>query len=1038
MSKRNRPNRFKVKCSECDKEVDSDYQDRHVITNHKGLSVKFTTVVDKGQSKLSFNPPEKRNTCVSADLGSTSSTHGAHSWSPQPSDVVETEFTHSSTNVSLEADSQSLPPIAVSFNVAETELPMSSTDFSLAADSRSPLPIAVSSTDLPLSSRDLSLAADSRSLPPIAVASDVVGTELPLSSMDLLLAVDSQSLPPIAVSSDVVETEMLMSSTDLSLAADSRSRMSIAVSSDDVETEVPQSSIDLTLAEDSQSLPPVAVLSDFAESQSPGSSTDLSPPAHSRSRLSMNDSSDIADFQIPVSSPELSPVTDPHPRSQPTCTDGPLQPQLKSYAPGKFGNETFQRDFQSSWFETHSWLGFSSERLCGYCYACEQYDDSSDEPFEFRNWKKTDRLMKHARSEPHKTAMVKWMSHLAQVKSNVSVLGLMDDNHKRMVARNREYIKVIVECLLFTAQQSIPQRGHEESRQNIDCPSDFNRGNFLELLSLRCKDIPWLADMLNAQLGAHRQWTSPDVQNELLHILSDLTLDLILNDVRSSEYFGIIMDETSDISRAEQVSLCLSYLLGGEKKEAFVGFFKTNSTTGEDLYNLLCEAMKELKLDMKNIVAECFDGASNMCGEYKGVATRMKESSPLSMYIHCYGHLINLALKDTLEEIPVVRNTLGTLQAIYNFLEGSTKRHGKLEEFKDGNEYLLLSLKSQSITRWSCRWEAVKAVYEQLERIIGCLLELSEDKDSKTSSGARSLLISILDFEFIFGLSILRVILMNTSNLNSYVQGTQIDIYALRTTAEMTINTLKGCRNDENAKQIWDLAVGRSKKVKKLIEGNNFFDFADPKVPRLRRIPLRFQAGVDEEVGDDEYIFEEAFDLYRVNTYFAALDLSINELEARFSENDLAILSAMCDVIMSDHPADKSFVDVCSQYDIDYELLKVEHDLYVSFKNNSPDAQLGSPRDILDSMHKHDHLKFLPHFAKVVRIFNVIPATSCAAERSFSALRRLKTYIRSTMGQDRLSHLALLSIERAYSNKIDMDKVIDEFASRKGRGKFFF
>ena len=41
----------------------------------------------------------------------------------------------------------------------------------------------------------------------------------------------------------------------------------------------------------------------------------------------------------------------------------------------------------------------------------------------------------------------------------------------------------------------------------------------------------------------------------------------------------------------------------------------------------------------------------------------------------------------------------------------------------------------------------------------------------------------------------------------------------------------------------------------------------------------------------------------------------------------------------------------------------------------------------------------------VVHILAVIPATSCSAEQSFSALRRLKTYLRSTMGQQRVSNV---------------------------------
>eukprot|EP00795_Rhopilema_esculentum_P009023 gene9023-16667_t len=52
-------------------------------------------------------------------------------------------------------------------------------------------------------------------------------------------------------------------------------------------------------------------------------------------------------------------------------------------------------------------------------------------------------------------------------------------------------------------------------------------------------------------------------------------------------------------------------------------------------------------LDLANVVAECFDGASNMSGIHRGLATRMKESSPLGIYIHCYACI---ALSDALSK----------------------------------------------------------------------------------------------------------------------------------------------------------------------------------------------------------------------------------------------------------------------------------------------------------------------------------------------------------------------------------------------------
>ena len=71
----------------------------------------------------------------------------------------------------------------------------------------------------------------------------------------------------------------------------------------------------------------------------------------------------------------------------------------------------------------------------------------------------------------------------------------------------------------------------------------------------------------------------------------------------------------------------------------------------------------------------------------------------------------------------------------------------------------------------------------------------------------------------------------------------------------------------------------------------------------------------------------------------------------------------------------------------------------------------------------------------------VIPATSCSAERSFSALRRMKTYLHSTMGQQRVSNIALINIERVYANSVvdnDMDRIIDIFGRRNGKDSYFF
>ena len=60
------------------------------------------------------------------------------------------------------------------------------------------------------------------------------------------------------------------------------------------------------------------------------------------------------------------------------------------------------------------------------------------------------------------------------------------------------------------------------------------------------------------------------------------------------------------------------------------------------------------------------------------------------------------------------------------------------------------------------------------------------------------------------------------------------------------------------------------------------------------------------------------------------------------------------------------------------------------------------------------------------------------AERSFSKLKLIKTYLRNIMQDDRLSGLVVLSIENAEAWKLDVSKIIDDFASRKARRRKFF
>ena len=133
-------------------------------------------------------------------------------------------------------------------------------------------------------------------------------------------------------------------------------------------------------------------------------------------------------------------------------SDCPNQPIWKQYAPRRYGKKI--RNFQGKLFKEHPWLSFQLEENRTICWACQKF--MNERNFSFRDWKKPERLNKHAKSKCHTMAMTKWIVS-KNLDSVESVIDLLDSHHKDNVKANRQYMKIIIESLVFTAQQNIAQ-----------------------------------------------------------------------------------------------------------------------------------------------------------------------------------------------------------------------------------------------------------------------------------------------------------------------------------------------------------------------------------------------------------------------------------------------------------------------------------------------------------------------------------------------------------------------------------------------------
>ena len=112
------------------------------------------------------------------------------------------------------------------------------------------------------------------------------------------------------------------------------------------------------------------------------------------------------------------------------------------------------------------------------------------------------------------------------------------------------------------------------------------------------------------------------------------------------------MDETQDIWRREQVSLCLRYVDSKlQPAEIFFGFYHAKKTDAGSLLDILKSALEELHLPFCNLRGQGYDGAASMSGKESGLQTRVRQENPRALWVYCFGHNLNLVVQDFKEMV---------------------------------------------------------------------------------------------------------------------------------------------------------------------------------------------------------------------------------------------------------------------------------------------------------------------------------------------------------------------------------------------------
>jgi hypothetical protein len=118
-----------------------------------------------------------------------------------------------------------------------------------------------------------------------------------------------------------------------------------------------------------------------------------------------------------------------------------------------------------------------------------------------------------------------------------------------------------------------------------------------------------------------------------------------MDEVISSPFVAISMDETSDIKTLSQLTTIIRYVdADGKPVECFLGFSDVSEDrTAARLKQEVDSTLEEYGCGEK-LIAQTYDGASVMSGQLTGLQARVREDYPHALFIHCCGHALNLVL----------------------------------------------------------------------------------------------------------------------------------------------------------------------------------------------------------------------------------------------------------------------------------------------------------------------------------------------------------------------------------------------------------
>uniref|UniRef100_A0A8C5DNQ5 Zinc finger MYM-type protein 1 n=1 Tax=Gouania willdenowi TaxID=441366 RepID=A0A8C5DNQ5_GOUWI len=578
--------------------------------------------------------------------------------------------------------------------------------------------------------------------------------------------------------------------------------------------------------------------------------------------------------------------------------------------------------------------------------------------------------------------------------------------HNETVKQNRAFLNRLIDVTSLLGRQELSFRGHDESSESS------NKGNYREFTETLAKYDSVLATQF--QSSAVFSGLSNSIQNDLISALSATVSNEIKYEIKAAPFLAWLVDETTDIACRAQLSVIIRYVdSAGKIQEHFIGFFYVSGgRDAQSVFGILNENMQGYNFREK-LVAQTYDGAAVMASALNGLQAKVKAIAPSAMFVHCYAHRLNLVLSQGAKCFSECRIFFASLSGFATFFSKSTKRSSFLESAGCSR------LPRNVPTRWNFTSRIVSTVANNYDALLQTFENIIADKtmDDDTLDCAKGFLMKLEYFEFVFMLYTFEQIFSETDVVYDIVQQRAMDVLYCKKRIESLLAYVKEKRSEGAFQTVYAKAAHLT---------------SDPQTERLRKRRL-------SQLQDPK-------ERYR-NLYMAILDNLSEQIPRRFvnleSMRFLELVNpGKFDEMRQIFP-EEAFQSVLKTYGQFFDSGRLRSELQVLYSNQDLQGNRGKLCDFLLFMKDMELDSAMPQLYKLLSLVGTIGATSAGVERSFSCLKRLKSYTRNTMGQGRLSSLALLAIERTLVKSLEKtpgwyDRVTDHFLLKECRVEFTF